>query len=137
MVLSANGSVTYTPNASMNGQDSFTYRVDAAAPRPGRSARSTSPSHRSTTPLWRNDTYSTAPGSALVVDVANGFLGNDTDIDDPHHPDRRACRQCPRQGQPGANPDGSFTYTPYANASGRTRSPTAPPTAGRRAMWAR
>ena len=66
-------------------------------------------------PVAADDSYSTNEDTPLTV-AAPGVLGNDTDADGD--PLTAQVVTAPTLGTLTLNPDGSFTYTPTANASG-------------------
>lgn len=115
VVSNGDGSVSYTPNANFNGLDSFRYTVSDLL------GNISAPATVSVTvrpvndrPLAGTDNYATTLGVALTV-PAPGVLANDSDIDgDPLT--ATGLDTTLTAGQVALNPDGSFTYTPPANA---------------------
>ncbi len=123
VVLNADGSFTYVPNANVSGADAFTYRVDDGAAVNNLSDVATvsvTIIAVNDSPVAVNDVYTVDEDTALVVNAANGFLGNDTDIDSPRSALTLALAGgAPAKGNLALNADGSFTYTPFANATGQ------------------
>jgi Ca2+-binding RTX toxin-like protein len=116
VVLNADGSVTFTPDADFNGDASFRYTVsdgeggsDAAtvrvAVRPLNDA-----------PVAAADAVTTQEDRAIRIPAAE-LLGNDRDVDG----DRLAIAsvQEGRHGQAVLNGDGSVTFTPDADFHGQ------------------
>jgi VCBS repeat-containing protein len=112
--LNSNGSFTYTPSATYNGPDSFTYLAfDGEVT--VRGAVTLNVTAVNNAPVAADYFYSTNEGTQLVV-AAPGVLVDDTDADfdtltavkvtDPAH------------GTLILNSNGAFTYTPAANYSG-------------------
>lgn len=66
-----------------------------------------------TAPTAVNDTYTMFLNTTLTIDAATGVLANDTSADGTV-----SVLSLPAQGTLNLNPDGSFTYTPVAAASG-------------------
>lgn len=67
-------------------------------------------------PMAKDDSYSTAYGTVLVVPANKGVLHNDTDIDGPSL--TASLKTPPTHGVVSLNGDGSFTYTPTSGYSG-------------------
>ncbi len=115
LVLNANGSFTYTPDANFNGSDSFTYTVTDAASDES-DTRSVDLTIDSVTDLSAaNDSFSTDEDVALSESVAtndstssggNLIYAVDTDVSN---------------GTLVLNSNGSFTYTSNSNYTGSDR----------------
>ncbi len=115
LTLQADGSFTYTSNASFDGADSFTYKA------------SDGPKKSSTTTVYitgdtanpgfvaRPDSYTTSAGTTLVV-AAPGVLVNDTDTGGEAL--TALLVTPPPHGTLTLNGDGSFTYIPAAGFTG-------------------
>ncbi|BAV04820.1 thrombospondin type 3 repeat family [Filimonas lacunae] len=115
MVLNANGSFTYNPNANYNGADAFTYSVCDAAGACSNAVASISITAVNDAPVAAPDSYSVTEDVQLVVPAATGVLANDTDVDgDPVV----AVLVTAAHGTLNLQPDGSFTYTPNASFAG-------------------
>ena len=113
--VNSNGSFTYSPATNFNGTDSFTYEVRDGGP-PGDEATVTiTVNPVNDAPVAGNDAYTTAEDTALNV-PAPGVLGNDSDVDGSAL--TATVVSGPSIGAVVLNSDGSFTYTPNANANG-------------------
>jgi VCBS repeat-containing protein len=120
LVLNANGSFSYTPNAGFTGSDSFTYAandgtVDSAAATVA-IAVGAAPPPTNRAPVAANDSYSTTAGKALAIAVADGVLKNDSDAD--NDPLTVKVVTSSNNGTLALNADGSFSYTPNAGFTG-------------------
>ena len=113
VVINADGTVTYTPNANFNGIDTVTYSISD-----GNGGTDTAMLVITVDPV--ND-----PPIA-VDDVATGnedqpltipLLGNDTDVDGD---DLTVTTATSPDGTVTINPDGTITFTPNANFNGPT-----------------
>lgn len=107
--LSTNGAFVYTPDASFNGTDTFTYQISD-----GQSLSNVATVNIVIDPLNDGptaaiDNYAVA-GTTLVVNAVDGVLANDTDLDQDTLTASLAANAL--NGQVVLNADGSFTYTP-------------------------
>jgi len=113
LVLNADGSFTYTPNADFHGSDTFLY---AASDGLTTSAETAVTIYVNDGAAVQNDSYAMEEDGTLEVDAASGVLANDAD------PDGDALSVAllagPGYGTLILNLDGSFTYTPDANFFG-------------------
>ena len=115
-VINADGSFSYTPNANFNGSDSFSYRA-----RDAQSASNTITIAITVAPVddpvvAQADAFSTDEDAPLIV-AAPGLLGNDSNID--AKPITVAdVISAPAKGALTWAADGSFSYTPHADANG-------------------
>ena len=115
VTLNADGSFTYTPNPNYSGTDSFTYRANDGQSNSNVATVAITINPFNDAPLANDDSYSAYPGQALTVPVP-GLLGNDIDLDGNTLSAIKVSD--PSQGTVSVNGDGSFTYTPNANATG-------------------
>ena len=116
LVLNANGSFTYTPNANFSGTDSFTYRASDGNS-PGNLATVTLqvlPSNDA--PNAVIDSYTMTQGGTLTRTAATGVGANDSDADG--NTLTFSIVSNPTNGTLTFNPDGSFVYLPIAAFSG-------------------
>lgn len=117
LVLNANGSFTYTPNANFNGVDTFLYHAnDGTANSPPALVTLVVSSVNDAPPVAVPDAYSSPEDTVLTVSAANGVLANDTDIDGDAL--TAILDVGPTNGTVTLNPNGSFTYTPNASFNG-------------------
>jgi VCBS repeat-containing protein len=138
VVLNADGTFTYTPDAALQGLDAgeistgtFTYTVsDEASPWHihGLGGLFFGGAHDSTTtvtvtvtgvndaPVAVNDAYSTDEDIALTVPSPGGVMQNDTDVDGETL--TSTVLDGPDNGSLTLSTDGSFVYTPNANFNG-------------------
>ncbi|MGV0795065.1 Ig-like domain-containing protein, partial [Mycolicibacterium sp. XJ1819] len=111
LVLNADGSFTYTPDADFYGTDSFTYMAnDGTADGNTATVTITVNPVNDEAPVTIDDAYAVDEDGVLTVPVAGGVLANDTDFDND---DLTAVLvDGPANGTLTLNADGSFTYTP-------------------------
>jgi VCBS repeat-containing protein len=114
LVLSPNGSFTYTPPAGFAGQRTFTYRTSDGA---ANSNTVTVTINILGAPTANANSYTTAEDTPLTIS-APGVLANDTD---PQSLPLTAVNATqPANGSVVLNPNGSFTFTPPSNFAGST-----------------
>ncbi len=113
--LNANGSFTYTPTTNFTGGDSFTYKVNNGTLNSNTAVVSIAVSSANHPPAAANDSFTTAPSTALVIS-APGVLTNDTDPDSDTLTAILASGAS--HGILSLNADGSFTYSPVIGFSG-------------------
>ena len=118
LVLNADGSFSYVPNANYHGVDSFTYQITDGLATSAVATVSLTISSLNDQPLGvagENDNYATLEDQSLVV-AAPGVLANDSD------PDGDALTAVlvsnVSHGTLALQADGSFTYAPAANYFG-------------------
>ena len=119
LVLNANGTFTYTPDADFNGVDSFTYRV-----RDGNGGEDTAVVNitvdpANDAPVAADDAFTTNEDVALMGDVlADNGSGADDDLDGDTLTVDVMPVVGPSDGMLVLNANGTFTYTPDANFNG-------------------
>jgi large repetitive protein len=111
VVINANNTITYTPNANYHGIDSFSYVVSDGS-LTDTATVSLTVTLVNDAPVAANDSASTAENTAVTISV----LTNDADIDgDSLTP---AVVTQPANGTATVNGDGTITYTPNVGFSG-------------------
>ena len=115
LVLSANGSFTYTPATDYNGPDSFTYKAKDSLVESNVASVTITVHTGNDAPVAVNDSYTTTTNAPLVK-AAPGVLGNDTDNDGDSLTAEQA--SAPTHGALTLNSNGSFVYTPTAGYAG-------------------
>lgn len=115
LVLQADGSFTYTPDADYAGPDQFTYRVSdgTTTSAPATVAFTITPVDDA--PLGQGDEFELDEDTSLIQ-MAPGVLGNDLDLEGD--PLSAVLLSAPTHGTLLLQTNGSFTYQPAANHSG-------------------
>lgn len=114
LTLNADGSFSYTPNAGYAGTDRFTYRASDGIGNSNLGTVSLSVTATlNSAPIAANDSVSGNEDTVLTGNV----LTNDSDPDN-HTPLSATLVTAPSTGSLSFNANGSFTYTPNANANG-------------------
>jgi VCBS repeat-containing protein len=107
LVLHADGSFQYVPNAHFSGSDSFVYEA-------GDGTHTSDPTfaflHIAGAVTAQPDAYTAAQGTALTITAAQGVLANDTDSGGLALAASVVTQ--PTNGSVVVGGDGSFTYTP-------------------------
>ncbi|MES2422806.1 MAG: Ig-like domain-containing protein [Pseudomonadota bacterium] len=111
VVVNANGTYTYTPNANYFGADSFTVTVSD-----GRGGSSTAVVNLTVTPV--NDAPVIAQPAALTTPNATPVSGTVTATDVDGNALTFSQGGAPSNGTVVVNPNGSYTYTPNSTFSG-------------------
>ncbi len=116
LVLNADGSFTYTPDANYHGPDSFTYKAVDGSSESNVATVSLTVDPVPDVPVANDDSYGTDEDTPLVVSSADGVLDNDSDADGD--PLQVSVATGPAHGSLALSPNGSFTYTPDPNYHG-------------------
>jgi VCBS repeat-containing protein len=114
VVINADGTVTYTPDANFFGSDSFSYTASDGL-LSDTALVTVTVSSVNQAPIAASDSYTLAEDTALTV-LAPGLLGNDTDAENDAL--SAVLGETTSQGTLALNPDGSFSYTPNADFFG-------------------
>jgi hypothetical protein len=111
------GAITYTPNANVNGGDSFVYQIcDSGSPALCDTATvSITVNAVNDPPDAVADSATTAEDTATTVDV----VANDTDVEGNLDPTTVSISAAPANGSTSVDPvTGAVTYTPATNYNG-------------------
>ena len=114
--LSADGSLTYTPEANFNGSDTFVYMANDGSLASNEATVTITVNPVNDAPLAQDDAFSTDEDTSLVVDLTGSVLVNDSDVDGDSL--TAALVTGPSHGSVTLNADGTFSYTPEANFNG-------------------
>jgi VCBS repeat-containing protein len=118
VTLETTGAFTYTPNANFNGPDEFTYTAsdgtDTNTPVTATVSIEVTPVNDA--PVANNDSFGTAEDTTLTVNLPDGVLSNDTDVDGDTL--RARLDDLPASGRVSLSADGAFIYTPNPNFNG-------------------
>ncbi|HET7670795.1 MAG TPA: Ig-like domain-containing protein, partial [Burkholderiales bacterium] len=116
LILNADGTFSYTPDANFNGADSFTYRAADGSLSSAAATVHLTIAAVNDDPTAAPDAYAVNEDVTLDVDAAHGVLSNDSDIDGDTGLDLGFAAPISFESTLGATvflrPDGSFTYSP-------------------------
>lgn len=115
VIMSADGTANYTPNADFNGTDEFTYKASDSVLESSVVTATITVTAVNDAPVAAADAYRTVQDIALVV-PAPGVLANDSDVDGDGLTAAKVTD--PANGTVTVITDGSFTYTPSAGYTG-------------------
>ncbi len=112
LVLNADGTFTYTPNADFNGTDSFIYEIsDGNESDQATVTINVTPAEDA--PIAGDDAYEVDVNTTLTIAVGdNDLLGNDVEPDGEMLTVVTAPTMAPTNGTLTLNDDGSFEYIP-------------------------
>jgi lysophospholipase L1-like esterase len=118
VAVNVDGSFSYTPVANFNGTDTFTYTVSD-----GQGGITTATATMTVNPVEDipsavNDSYVAFENTPLVIDVANGVLSNDSDVDGDTLRITSFSTSSRQGGVVVLNANGGFSYIPPANYTG-------------------
>jgi len=112
VVINADGTITYTPNADFNGTDTFTYTVTVTNP-DGTKTTETGTVTVTVTPVTdiKDDSATTLEDTPVTIPVLSndGFSGTNHVVTGV---------SIPANGSVVINADGTVTYTPHADFNG-------------------
>ena len=111
VVIEANGTLTYTPNANFNGSDTITYQISDGNGGTSTAAVTVTVAPINDPPVANDDAVTTDEDTPVTI----GVLGNDTDIDGD---DLTVIDAISADGTVTINPDGTLQFTPNANFNG-------------------
>ncbi|WP_425046091.1 Ig-like domain-containing protein [Primorskyibacter sp. S87] len=112
VVINANGTLTYTPDANYNGADSFTYTVSDGQGGTDTATVDVTVTASNDPPEATNDNVTTAEDQQITFDPRD----NDSDLDGD--PLTITGASNPANGSTTVNAGGSITYSPDANFNG-------------------
>ena len=115
LILNADGSFSYTPNADFNGEDSFSYKATDGMADSYLATVTIAVYAIDDPPVAVDDSYTVDEDAALEV-PAPGVLGNDSNVD--NDPLSAILIRDVRNGTLVLNADGSFIYTPEKGFDG-------------------
>lgn len=109
--LQNNGRLEYTPLPNFSGTDTFTYQIEDGVEISNIATVTITVNAINDPPVAGADDYDTTLDTALVVNVGDGVLSNDTDADDDDLA-VSGVQTDVTNGTLDLEADGSFTYTP-------------------------
>jgi hypothetical protein len=115
VVLAADGSFTYTPDANLCGPDTFTYSASDGTDPSVPATVSIDVVCLNDAPVTVADAFAATEDTVLTV-PAPGVLANDSDVE--NSPLAPVFPSVPANGTVSLGTNGGFTYTPNANACG-------------------
>lgn len=119
VVVNANGSFIYTPEANWSGTDTFTYRAADITGQSAPAVVTVTVTPVNDPPLAGNDgPYTTLQDVPLTVAAAQGVLANDSDVESSVL--TASLVSAPANGVLVLNANGSFTFTPASQFAGGT-----------------
>ena len=115
LALNPDGSFRYTPQADFNGTDNFTYLASDGGLTSAPATVTITVAAVNDAPFALSDAYGTDEDVAVSAGMS-GVLGNDTDVEGSAL--TAVLVAGPVMGSVALNADGSFSYSPAANANG-------------------
>ena len=118
VILNADGTFTYVPNANFNGADAFTYRIMDGNGGIAQATVLITVDPVDDAPIVTADSYNVTEDNVLTSSPANDLLLNDIEVDGEAMIVNTAPVSNPSNGVLILNSDGTFAYTPDANFNG-------------------
>ncbi len=118
VILNADGTFTYIPNANFNGSDAFTYRIMDGNGGIVQATVLITVDPVDDAPVVTADSFNLTEDSVLVSNPANNVLLNDVELDGEAMFVNTAPVTNPTNGVLILNSDGTFSYTPDADFNG-------------------
>ena len=112
VVINTDGTVTYTPNADFNGQDTILYEISDGQGGTATAQVAVTVNAVNVAPVAQNDSATVEEDGSVVIDV----LANDSDIDGDSLTVTTATAT---NGSVVINTDGTVTYTPNSDFNGQ------------------
>ncbi len=116
--LSDDGTFTYIPDTNYFGIDNFKYEIENTLGEKSQAFVSITINPVADIPTANDDSYQTNEDNILIIEADTGLLANDSDIDGGNLSVNLSPFVSSQLGQVVLSNDGSFTYTPNANAHG-------------------
>jgi len=113
--IQADGTIAYTPQTNYYGSDSFTYEISDGQGGIAQALVTVTVTAVNDAPATNDDDFQTRYLTTLTVLQPAGLLANDSDLESDSL--SVVLVSGPVHGQLTLNPDGSFTYTPFASAT--------------------
>ncbi|MEM5011048.1 Ig-like domain-containing protein [Niallia taxi] len=111
------GNFTYTPDKNANGEDKVVFTVTDGQGEPVKATVSISIKAVNDAPTAASDSFTTKEDEKLEVGAAKSILNNDTDVDNDAL--EAILMKATAHGKLELNKDGTFTYTPDKDYSGK------------------
>ncbi|MGG4412125.1 Ig-like domain-containing protein [Niallia taxi] len=111
------GKFTYTPDKNANGEDKIVFTVTDGQGEPVKATVSISIKAVNDAPTAASDSFTTNEDEKLEVGAAKSILNNDTDVDNDAL--EAILVKATAHGKLELNKDGTFTYTPDKDYSGK------------------
>ena len=118
VILNADGTFTYVPNANFNGADAFTYRIMDGNGGIAQATVLITVDPVDDAPIVTADSYNLTEDNVLASSPANAVLANDVEVDGEAMIVNTVPVSNPSNGVLILNSDGTFAYTPDANFNG-------------------
>ncbi|MGI9240035.1 MAG: tandem-95 repeat protein, partial [Verrucomicrobiales bacterium] len=117
LVLAANGSFNYVPDADYSGGDGFVYAASDGLQESANATVLINVSAVNDAPVANDDAYGVLAGATINIPAGEGVLNNDVDVDGTALTASLATTTA--NGELSFADDGSYTYTPAAGFAGR------------------
>ncbi|MGV0795174.1 Ig-like domain-containing protein [Mycolicibacterium sp. XJ1819] len=116
VTVSANGALTYTPDADYHGTDTFSYTISDGNGGTDSATVTITVTPVNDAPVARDDSYTVRGGTSLLVSASNGVLAGDTDVDGDTL--TVISHTQPANGTVTVSANGALSYTPNTGYDG-------------------
>ena len=116
--LALDGTFTYIPNSNFFGVDQFQYQIKNSAGLNAQAFVTITINPTADIPVALDDNYQVQEDIQLIVEVSNGLLINDTNIDNSSLRVNTTPVSAPQNGSLTLADDGSFSYLPESDFNG-------------------